>query len=63
MKIFTPFEHSEKSQREIAMIVGVSECSVSRIVNKGVTTGSLSPKKESVEENLKLFVFDSSKQT
>ena len=45
-KIFTLFEHSEKSQGEIATIVGVSQRSVSRIIKQGVTTGSLSPKRK-----------------
>ena len=35
-----------KSQREIAAIVGVSQRSVSRIIEQGVTTGSLSPKRK-----------------
>lgn len=41
-KIFTLFEHVHKSQREIAGIVGVSQKSVSRIINRGLG-GSLSP--------------------
>lgn len=46
MKIVTLHEHTDKTYRDIARIVGVSPATVSRVVKKKKETGCISPKRK-----------------